>query len=250
VAPGPTLAIVEILDMNKNVILALVLLVLVAALWVGLRNRGGGAVTAPVEVEGLDDQQTLVRMAQGISRGPDDAPVTILEFADFQCPACRGFMSSVKPQVEMAWVDGGQARFVYYDFPLTTIHPHAFLASRAGRCAEEQDLFWPYHDALYQNQASWSPSPSPPVSEFVRYAAQVGLDQSRFSQCLRSDRYADVVTANMRLGEALGVRATPTVMVNGGGMTQRPENSMESIQAAVEAILAAGAGAGAGEGSP
>jgi protein-disulfide isomerase len=225
--------------MNKNVILAVVILALLAVLAIGLRNSsGGGAATAPIEVPGLDDQQTLVRLAQGISMGSDDAPVTILEFADFQCPACMGFAGTIKPQLELAWVESGQARYVYYDFPLTTIHPHAFLASRAGRCADEQDQFWAYHDVLYRNQSSWSPSPSPPVSDFVRYAAQVGLDQDRFSSCLRSDRYADVVTANMRLGEELGVTGTPTVMVNGAGVTRRiGENSLPAIQAAVDEIL-------------
>lgn len=229
--------------MNKNVSLALVVIAVAAVAFVLLRGTGGNTATAPVEVAGLDDQQTLVQLAQGISKGPEDAPVTILEFADFQCPGCAGFAGSVKPQLEMAWVNEGQARYVYYDFPLVTIHPHAFLASRAGRCADEQDGFWTYHDILYRNQAAWAPSVSAPVSDFERYAAEAGLDQDRFSECLRSDRYADVVTANMRLGEELGVTGTPTVMVNGGGMTRRVESSMESIQAAVEAILA-GAGGG------
>lgn len=236
--------------MNKNVILVLVIILALGAVAYGVSSRsGGGAALAPVEVEGLDDQQTLVRMAQGVSMGSDDAPVTILEFADFQCPACMGFAGSVKPQLEAAWVESGQARYVYYDFPLISIHPHAFLAARAGRCAEEQDLFWPYHDALYRNQSVWSRSTSPPIRDFERYAAEVGLEQESFSDCLRSDRHAEIVTANMRLGEELGVTGTPTLMVNGGGVTRRiGENSFAALQRAVEELLPAPAGAEGGDG--
>ncbi len=236
--------------MNKNVILIAVIVLALGAVAYGVVNRtGGGAALAPVELEGLDDQQTLVRMAQGISMGSDDAPVTILEFADFQCPACMGFAGSVKPQLEAAWVETGQARYVYYDFPLISIHPHAFLAARAGRCANDQERFWPYHDALYRNQSVWARSTNPPVRDFERYAAEVGLDQDAFSACLRSDQHAEVVTANMRLGEELGVTGTPTVMVNGGGVTRRiGENSFAALQTAVEALLPAPAAPEGGDG--
>jgi protein-disulfide isomerase len=232
--------------MNKNVIVVALAVVLVGALALALRNSGsGGTVTAPVEVEGLDDQQTLVRLAQGISRGSEDAPLTILEFGDFQCPACRSFATGIKPQVELAWVESGDARFVYYDFPLVSIHPHAFLAARAGRCAEEQGEFWPYHDLLFQRQTAWSASAGPPVSDFERYAAEAGLDQDAFSACLRSDRHADVVTANMRLGEELGVTSTPTVMINSAGTTQRLSDfGFETIVNAVEGLLEGDEGEG------
>lgn len=232
--------------MNKNVIVVALAVVLVGALALVIRNSGGGgAVTAPVEVEGLDDQQTLVRLAQGISRGSEDAPLTILEFGDFQCPACRSFATGIKPQVELAWVESGDARFVYYDFPLVGIHPHAFLAARAGRCAEEQGEFWPYHDLLFQRQTAWAGSTSPPVSDFERYAAETGLDQDAFSACLRSDRHADVVTANMRLGEELGVSGTPTVMINSAGTTERlPDFGFETIVNAVERLLEGDEGEG------
>lgn len=232
--------------MNKNVIVVALAVVLVGALALVVRNSGGGgAVTAPVEVEGLDDQQTLVRLAQGISRGSEDAPLTILEFGDFQCPSCRVFATGIKPQVELAWVESGDARFVYYDFPLVGMHPHAFLAARAGRCAEEQGEFWTYHDVLYQRQTAWAGSAGPPVSDFERYAAEAGLDQDAFSGCLRSDRHADVVTANMRLGEELGVTGTPTIMINSAGTTQRlPDFGFETIVNAVEGLLEGDEGEG------
>ena len=96
----------------------------------------GSAVSTPVEVEGLDDPETLVAMARGVTKG-EKAPITIVEFGDYQCPGCGSFGMSVKPLVEQAFVESGQAQFVFYDFPLVSIHPNAFLAARAARCAED-----------------------------------------------------------------------------------------------------------------
>jgi protein-disulfide isomerase len=207
--------------MNKNVMLVVVIVGLLALVAFGaIRRSGGGAATEPVALEGLDDPQQLVSLAQGITRGEDDAPVTIVEFADFQCPACGSFAGQAKPQVELAYVQTGQAKFVFYDFPLVAIHPHAFLAARAARCANDQGRFWEYHDALFRYQARWASSASPPVSSFEDYAAELELDEGQFRGCLRSDEHADVVTANLRLGEELGVTGTPSIMINSGGMTR------------------------------
>src|SRR5690606_31043959 len=88
-------------------------------------------------------------------------------------------------------------------------------AARAARCAGDQGRYWEYHDALYARQARWSGRSSTPLNDFEEYAAELGLDRAAFSACLRSDRHAEVVTANIMLGERLGVRGTPTVIVNG-----------------------------------
>lgn len=198
----------------------------------------GNAAVAPVEVEGLDDPQRLIQLAQGVTLGDEAAPVTIVEFGDYQCPGCAGFAIQVKPQVEAGLVETGQARFVFYDFPLVSIHPNAFLAARAARCAGDQDGYWEYHDRLFSRQQSWSARPNP-ASDFVDYAEAVGLDGGAFEECLQSERHADVVTANMRLGEELGVNGTPTVMVSAGGMYSRvPDNNYETIREQVEELQA------------
>src|SRR5690606_8363378 len=145
----------------------------------------------------------------------------------FQCPACQGFATQVKPMVEAELVADGTAKFMFYDFPLTAIHPNAFLAARAARCAEDQGRFWEYHDVLFRNQTRWSGQPNP-ASAFEGYAADLGLDEGEFEGCLRSDRHADVVTANMELGNQLQVPGTPTIMVTRGrGIGQRVESSVE-----------------------
>jgi protein-disulfide isomerase len=197
------------------------------------------AAAEPVEVEGLDDPARLVEMAQGMVLGDPDAPVTIFEFGDYQCPGCGGFALQVKPLIEAAYVQDGKAKFVFYDFPLISIHPNAFLAARAARCASDQGGFWDYHKKLYEQQARWSPSASP-VGTFSGYADDLGLDKGDFEDCLNSDKHADVVTAQMKLGEALGVTGTPTVMVSkgDGNATRLPDGSFPFIQEAVDNFLA------------
>ena len=218
----------------------------VAVLGVGilLFRAGSSALddtaTAPVEVEGLADPQTLMRTARGVEKGNPDAPITIIEFGDFQCPACQMWFTSVKPMVEAEFVATGVAKFVFYDFPLTQMHPNAFVAARAGHCAEEQGKFWEFHDVLFRNQTSWSPDASP-VGRFEDYAAELGMDGTQFSECVRSDKYADVVTANMQLGQQMQVPSTPTIIVGkGAALPQRVDNSLEGIRAAVALLQAQG----------
>ncbi len=200
-----------------------------------------GAATGPVEVAGLDDSERLVELAQPNELGDPNAPVTIVEFGDYQCPGCGHFATNIKPQLQLAFVDPGQAKFVFYDFPLIQIHPHAFLAARAARCAGEQDRYWEYHDVLFRMQTSWSGQANA-IGSFIDYAESVGLDTDAFESCLQSDRFADVVTANMELGAQLGVSGTPTVLVNGRGEVRRVGADLEQIRRAVEELAAAPAG--------
>lgn len=221
-------------------VLGLVALVGLGVILYQVLGGGGTAATEPVPVE--IDEAELARV-QGIGMGREDAPVVIYEFADFQCPGCAGFASFVAPLIKQRLVDPGLVRYVYYDYPLTQIHPHAFLASRAGRCANEQGRFWEYHDRLYARQATWA-AMGDPTDFFIDLAADAGLDRGQFADCLRSDRYAEEVTRNMRLGEALGVPGTPTLFVNMKRLDQIPSF------AELEALVRAEAGqAAAGDGA-
>jgi len=205
----------------------------------------GAAAMEPVEVEGLDDQDVLVAMAQGVTKGDEDAPITIVEFGDYACPGCGGFAMSVKPQVELLLVETGKAKFVFYDFPLTSLHPTSFLAARTARCAQDQDKFWEYHDALFRNQTSWRLEASP-IAQFLSYAEDLGLDGDEFEACVKSDRHAELVSANMRLGYELRVSSTPTIMVQGNDQfLMLPGATFPAIQAAVEQIAASADAGGA-----
>jgi protein-disulfide isomerase len=185
------------------------------------------AAVAPVQLSG----EAAEARPRGIAMGREDAPVLIHEFADFQCPACAQFAQFGTPLIKERYVDTGTVRYVHYDLPLVSIHPHAFVAARAGRCADEQGGFWEYHDELYAHQRSWS-GVDDVVPLLVQYAGAVGLDRAGFERCLRSARHADEITRNMRLAESLGVRGTPTIFING----QRAEiRTLEELEGMIRA---------------
>jgi protein-disulfide isomerase len=210
-------------------------------------NVGGNDMAvAPVEMPVLDDPQELVALAQPVTLGNPDAPIKIMEFGDYQCPSCRFFQQQIKPRIDLTYIKDGHAQFVFFDFPLS-IHPHAFLAARAARCAGDQggsEPYFKYHDALFGNQPTWAIS-AQPARLFVDYAQGIGLDEDVFEACLRSDRFADVVTANLRFAEELNLPGTPSVLVQGQGLPRRVDWStldglFSAITAAVDSIRTGG----------
>jgi protein-disulfide isomerase len=116
------------------------------------------------------------------ARGPEDAPVTIIEFSDFQCPFCKAFFDQTLPKLLSRYRD--RVRFVYRDFPITRIHPEALNAAEAAQCAFEQDRFWDYHDRLFQTPEKLS------VSHLKANARSLGLDGKAFDECLDSGHYS------------------------------------------------------------
>lgn len=202
------------------------------------------AVTAPVPV--AMDQARLNRV-QGMSLGRADAPVVIYEFADFQCPGCGQFASMVAPLIKERLVQPGKVRYVYYDFPLIDIHQNAFLAARAGRCANEQGKFWEFHDVIYGQQPNWS-TESDPSDLFVEYAVRAGVQEGPFETCLRSDRFAREVSESMELGKSLGVGGTPTLIVNGRRLGSTP--TMAELERMVDEAAGGVPAAPAGPAAP
>src|SRR5437773_10547832 len=129
--------------------------------------------------------------------GRRDAPVTIVEFSDYQCPFCRQFVTTTLPALKSTYVDAGKLRWVFRDFPLDHIHPYARKASEAARCAGEQGKYWEMHDALFQSQ-QLAPEQLP------EQASRLGLDGGAFAACLASGKYAAVVQKNFNDGAAAG----------------------------------------------
>lgn len=199
-----------------------------------LLRGGGNAVSEPVELGEIEDRE-LIALAQGIVHGDPDAPITIMEFGDYQCPACGQFAQIVKPRLDLAYIQTGQAKLVFYDFPLSA-HPHSFLAARAARCAGDQGRYFEYHDAVFRTQREWSPMRNA-AGHFRNLAEETGLDESAFRACLDSDRHADVVTANLQLGQRLDVGGTPTVFVRREGAPAQRLGGFQflDVQRAIEA---------------
>ena len=155
----------------------------------------------------MDPPRTAVAVnADDPSQGKADAPVTVVEFSDFQCPFCLRVMPTLK---ELRAKYGDRMRLVWKDFPLTQIHPQAFVAAQAGNCAREQGKFWEYHDKLFANQSALQPE------SLKKYAADAGLDAAKFNQCLDSSKYEARVQESLGAGSRLGINSTPTMYVNG-----------------------------------
>lgn len=146
--------------------------------------------------------------------GDPNAPVTIIEFTDFQCPFCVRHFEQTFPQIMQNYVDTGKVRYIFKDFPLTSIHPQAVKAAEAARCAIEQDAYLEMHSQLFSNQRQWS-GQGGVEAIFIGYADALGLDQNAFSDCLESGRYTNAINDDLQEGSGFGVRGTPAFFVNG-----------------------------------
>jgi protein-disulfide isomerase len=140
------------------------------------------------------------------AKGPADAPVTIVEFSDFECPYCSRVLPSIKQAVETY---GDKVRVVFRQFPLNSIHPRAQKAAEAALCAADQEKFWEMHDAMFADQKSLG------VDQLKAKAAQLGLDSEAFNSCLDGSKNAERVAADVQEGVAAGVTGTPAMFVNG-----------------------------------
>ena len=147
-------------------------------------------------------------------KGNPDAPVTIVEFSDFQCPFCSRFFDQTLPLLEENYINTGKVKFVYKDFPLDNLHPNARPAHIAAECADEQGKFWPYHDVLFENQAQWSRLSSVDLSsQLNQYAADLGLQSASFEACLNSPDIADEVNDDSLEAASYGATGTPTFFI-------------------------------------
>ncbi len=224
--------------MNKlYMILGAVAVIGVGVVGYSVGRGAGDAATQPVPIPGLqEDLPRLAQMAQGVTKGDENAPVTIIEFGDYQCPGCMAFNQQIKPGMELSLVETGKAKFVYYDFPITSGHPNAFLAARASRCADDQGRYWEYHDNLFRTQSRWAALTNP-AGLFVEYSRTLQMDDDAFEACLMSDRHAELVTANMQLGEVMGVGGTPWILIEHGGTVSYVQTDLQTIVDHVNGLL-------------
>jgi len=165
-------------------------------------------------------------------KGNTDAVVTLVEYSDFQCPACAQFEPVVTGIMEQY---GDQLSLEYRHFPLISIHPYALPAAKAAEAAAQQGKFWEMHDKLFENQSVWANS-SNPQSYFISYANELGLDVALFKQHLRSTMIADAVEASFNDARDKGLTGTPSFFLNG----ERFEfATLDEFTAGIEAAIAA-----------
>ena len=186
----------------------------------GCDSSGGGSDEAIAEGIAKDDP----------AWGPEDATVVVQEFADFQCPYCGKFALETAPRLKEAY--GDKIRFVFRDFPLSSIHSSAQKAAEAGQCAQDQGLFWEYHDLLFDNQDAIS------ESDLRGYAEEAGADMGMFNDCLDSGKNAREVLLDAQDGRKAGVSGTPAFLIN--DLLLSGAQPFEQFQLAIDQALAAG----------
>lgn len=163
-------------------------------------------------------------------KGNPDAAVVLVEYSDFQCPACKQFYPYVEDIIETY---GDSIRFEYRHFPLKTIHPHAVEAARASEAAAQQDAFWPMYARMFENQSTWANSTNP-RGHFIQYAEEIGLDVDTFTRHLGSSVIANAVENDFEDAREQGFGSTPTFLLNGEEMTY---NTFEEFREEIEAAL-------------
>jgi len=157
----------------------------------------------PQIIQGLLDDDPV--------KGNPDATVTIVEFSDFQCPFCKRFHETTLPLILENYVDTGKVKFVYRDYPIQGLHPNgAIPAALASECADEQGMFWQYHDKLFQTQKNWERlAAENVVNELKTFAEELGLDTNQFNDCLISGKYLDEINNDLQDGTSYGITGTP-----------------------------------------
>jgi protein-disulfide isomerase len=154
----------------------------------------------------------------GRSKGVASAPVTVYEMSDFQCPYCRRFALETFPTIEREYISSGKVRWVFVNFPLTSIHPNAVAAAEVALCASRQGAFWPVHDLLYTHQDTWAPLKDPGPF-LATLADSAGISRKTLLACLASPGTEQEIRSEAEGSERAGASSTPSFYVEGGLMT-------------------------------
>jgi len=184
-------------------------------------NNNGNTGGTPSQVSADADDDAVL--------GDADAPVTIIEFSDYQCPFCGRFYAQTLPLLKSQYVDTGKVKMVFRDFPLTQIHPMAMPAAQATECVREEggdDAFWEMHDVLFENQESLS------NANLIMWAKEIGYD---IEDCLNSGKYASEVQNDIKDAVAAGGQGTPYFVINGKPLSGA--QPFEAFQQIIESEL-------------
>jgi len=197
--------------------------------------KGGGATRPVAQVVGGNEAATNNNpgIDDDVILGDPEAPVTLIEFGDYQCPFCKRMFDETEKRLRDEYVKTGKLNMVYRDFPLDQIHPFARPAAEAAECARDEEKYWVYHDLLFNRQGEI------PSMDFVAVAEELRLDTTQFKQCFDSRKYQDEVQKDYDDGIAAGVTGTPGNFIISGNFSRFLPGALpyEAFKAAIEEAL-------------
>ena len=216
---------------QKPFLIAVGVILLGGAAFIAMRMSGGGPVSIPVNATVSAADTAGFR---GYMLGSEAAPVEVIEYADFQCPACAGFAAVQFPDVKTRLIDTGKIRFLYVDHPLDNIHRHARVAAHAAACANDQGKFWEVEPTIYARQNDWAFATDavPVLQEIV---ASHGVATDSWMDCMKSAKYAGRIQGSLDRGLRVGVPSTPTFQIGGRLYTGMSSDRMVRI---VDSLIA------------
>jgi protein-disulfide isomerase len=182
-----------------------------------LRRVCALAFTATLAAATVAAQQQSSTATTSRAKGSTSAPITVYEMSDFQCPYCRRFALETFPAIEQEYIARGKVRWIFVNFPLTSIHSNAVAAAATAVCAARQGAFWPMHDLLFEYQETWAPLKEPGPF-FVSLADSVGISKPKMVECVKSPATEDEIRYEAVGAERAGATSTPTFYIEGGLM--------------------------------
>jgi protein-disulfide isomerase len=196
--------------MESRVKLLYILFALFMIIWLFLPARthsSNGAIAGSSEGIGKPVENVSVNVDGAPAMGNENAPLAIVEFGDYQCPYCNLHANQTLPQIVVNYVKAGKVRYFFKDFPVEGVHPQAFQAAAAARCAGEQDNYWAMHDRLLQDQQTLV------AKQLSAYALALGLDITKFQQCIDNGTYDFQIRKDVQEGREKHVQGTPEFFV-------------------------------------
>ena len=175
-------------------------------------NKSGINTTVAQTAKKLTEADVAQMIAMGAPvLGNADAKVTVVEFADFQCPFCGRYFKEVLPEIKEKFIDTGKVKFVFMNFAF--LGQESKDAAQAAKCAQDQGMFWEYHDELYANQQGENIGAFS-VENLKKFALKLELNSDEFNQCLDSKKYEKTITEEVALGRTFGVKGTPATFID------------------------------------
>ncbi len=168
------------------------------------------AASIPAPPDSAQDRDLLAQR----SKGKQDAPITVIEMSDFQCPYCRAFATQTFPALDAEYIQTGKVRWIFVNFPLTELHPNAVAAAELALCSAKQGKFWPMHDLLYANQPQWAPLREP-GQYLLTLADSLRIPRDSIVPCVQNAELRPLVQKDANTAARIGARSTPSFLIEG-----------------------------------